>query len=77
MDHVPGPSTTSMTSNMSPSRGSRSVPSAEDWENKRSTIHKLYVVDKKPLKDVKTLVEASDAYFHATYGAHLLSPLSS
>lgn len=76
MDHVPGASTTFGTSRMSPSRGPKSAPTSEDWENKRSMIHQLYVVDKRPLKDVKTLVEASDDYFHATYGAHFFSCLS-
>ena len=34
-------------------------------------IFQAYVLEKRPLKEVKSIVETSDDYFRATYGSHL------
>jgi hypothetical protein len=52
---------------MAPERSSRalSVPGPHEWERIKNVVHKLYVTEKRPLRDVKAIL-LSEHGFNAT-----------
>jgi protein-disulfide isomerase-like protein with CxxC motif len=47
----------------------RAGPTAAEWENVKHIVRRLYVEEKRPLRDVAVIL-SQDFGFHATYVSH-------